>query len=106
MKKSNITLWALALLGCLCGTQAFAQTNVNMPFNTGQATFTINPAGSFYNFFDNGGAAVAYSNGLNVQTSVREGRLRLNDGATALSDMIPQPVLMQLEADATDLLTL
>ena len=46
------------------------------------------------------------SNGLNVQTSVREGRLRLNDGASALSDMIPQPVLMQLEADATDLLTL
>ncbi|MBK8193316.1 MAG: hypothetical protein IPK76_08925 [Lewinellaceae bacterium] len=50
MKKRNLTLWALALLGCLYGAQAFAQVNVNMPFNTGQVTFTVNPAGAFFNF--------------------------------------------------------
>ncbi len=46
------------------------------------------------------------NSGLNVETSVRESRLRLNDGASAFNELIPQPVLMQLEADATDLLTL
>jgi len=46
------------------------------------------------------------NSGLNVETSVRESRLRLNDGASSFNELIPQPVLMQLEADATDLLTL
>jgi len=61
MKKRNITLWALTFLGALFGAQAFAQV-VNMPYNTGQVTFTIAPplTGTF-TFYDNGGPAVAYS---------------------------------------------
>ncbi|MCC6460170.1 MAG: hypothetical protein IT260_06850, partial [Saprospiraceae bacterium] len=73
MKKRNITLWAMVLLGSLCGARAFAQTNVNMPFNTGVfSTFQIaNPAAcQFFNFFDNGGAAASYSSSSNPTLSV------------------------------------
>jgi hypothetical protein len=61
MKKRNVTLWVLAFFAF--ASQAFAQTNVNMPLNTGPVSFTVTPIGSFYNFFDNGGAAGAYSSG-------------------------------------------
>ncbi len=71
MKKRNITLWALTFLGALFGAQAFAQTNVNMPYNNGPATFTIAPPGTcFFNFFDNGGSAANYSNNSGVGSQV------------------------------------
>ncbi|MBK6931830.1 MAG: HYR domain-containing protein [Saprospirales bacterium] len=71
MKKRNITLLALTLLASLFGAQAFAQVNVNMPYNTGVfSTFTVTPPGTCsFKFRDNGGAA-AYSPSSNPTTSV------------------------------------
>jgi hypothetical protein len=72
MKKRNITLWCLILLGSLYGAQVFAQANVNMPYNTGVInTFTANtnPC-TFFNFYDNNGPATNYSNSSNPATSV------------------------------------
>jgi len=70
MKKRNTTLWSLTLLACLFGAQVFAQVNVNMGFNNGQQTFTVNPAGSTFNFYDNGGPGGNYPNNQNNATSI------------------------------------
>ena len=65
MKKRNITQWAQWALLAACTLSAFglsAQTNVNMPLNNGPQTFTLT-AGTFFNFYDNGGAAGNYASG-------------------------------------------
>ena len=63
MKKRNTTLWVLAFLGCLASYGAFAQTNVNHPFNFNAGTFTNSGApGFFYNYYDDGGPTFNYSN--------------------------------------------
>ena len=72
MKKRNTQFWGLVLLGCLFGAQAFAQVNVNMPFNTGvQQTFAITPPNTCsYNFYDSGGPGGLYLTPSNFTTSV------------------------------------
>ena len=57
MKKRNITLWGLALLGCLFVTQAFAQVTVNHPSAGNAGTFTLTPVGAFFNYYDQIGRA-------------------------------------------------
>ena len=59
-------------MGCLLGAQAFAQVNVNMPYNTGVFnTFAIAPpATCSFNFFDNNCPATNYSNSSNPLTSI------------------------------------
>lgn len=44
--------------------------------------------------------------GQKVYVAVGEGLMRLNDGASAASDMVPPAVLTALKVDATSLLTL
>lgn len=71
MKKRTLTYLGMVLLNVLFAAQLFAQTNVNMPYNTGAVTFTLAPpATCFFNFFDNGGAAATYSNSSNPLTSI------------------------------------
>jgi len=71
MKKKNITLWALSLLCSLAVSSLNAQATANMPFNTGQQTFTLTPpVNTFFNFFDNGGQFGAYSNNSNANSVV------------------------------------
>lgn len=71
MKKRTLTYLGMVLLNVLFATQIFAQATVNMPFNTGPVTFTLAPpATCFFNFFDNGGAAGAYSSGSGVNSVV------------------------------------
>ncbi|MBV6442789.1 MAG: hypothetical protein EPGJADBJ_04515 [Saprospiraceae bacterium] len=65
MKKRNITLWCLTLLGSLLGAQVFAQATVNHPVSGNAGTFTISPAGTgFFNYYDPGGSAGAYPNNI------------------------------------------
>src|SRR6186713_269528 len=71
MKKVTFTSFYLMLLGLFMVTGLSAQTTVNMPYNTGLATFTLAPPTvCTFNFFDNGGAAGNYSNSSNPATSV------------------------------------
>ena len=50
-------------------TDLMGQTNVNLPFNTGPVSFTLAPPTlCTFNFFDNGGAAGAYSNNSGVNS--------------------------------------
>jgi subtilisin-like proprotein convertase family protein len=71
MKKRTLTYLGMVLLNVLFAAQMFAQTTVNMPFNTGPTSFTIAPpATCFFNFFDNGGAAGNYSNSSSPVTSI------------------------------------
>ena len=60
MKKRNITLWGLTLLGCLFGAQVFAQITVNHPVAGNAGTFTLTPVGAFFNYYDPGGSAANY----------------------------------------------
>lgn len=69
MKKRTLTYLGMVLLNVLFAAQLFAQTNVNMPYNTGPTTFTIAPpATCFFNFFDNGGPGGNYSNNSGVNS--------------------------------------
>ena len=69
MKKRNLTQWLLMLVAGLIGVQGFAQTNVNMPTvatpAAPPAAWPMNaiapPGVCFFNFYDNGGPAAAYS---------------------------------------------
>ncbi|MBK8562402.1 MAG: hypothetical protein IPN76_03410 [Saprospiraceae bacterium] len=71
MKKRTLTYLGMVLLNVLFAAQLFAQTNVNMPFNTGPTTFTIAPpATCFFNFFDDGGPGNNYSNNSGVNSIV------------------------------------
>ncbi|MCC6724207.1 MAG: hypothetical protein IT258_06815, partial [Saprospiraceae bacterium] len=71
MKKRTLTYLGMVLLNVLFAAQMFAQTTVNMPYNTGAATFNIAPpATCFYNFFDNGGSAGNYSASSSPVTSI------------------------------------
>ncbi|MCS6930542.1 MAG: hypothetical protein NZM43_13725, partial [Saprospiraceae bacterium] len=63
MKKRNTFCWVLTLLACLVSYGAFAQTNVNHPFNFNAGTFfNSGAAGAFYNYYDDGGPTLNYSN--------------------------------------------
>ena len=71
MKKVTFTSLCLLLLGLFAWSGLNAQTNVNMPYNNGPVTFTIAPPTTCsFNFFDNGGAAGAYSNSSGVNSVV------------------------------------
>ncbi|MEK7254734.1 MAG: hypothetical protein AAB316_08320, partial [Bacteroidota bacterium] len=71
MKKRTLTYLGMVLLGVMTGAQLFAQTVVNMPYNTGVfSTFAIAPPGTCsFTFRDNGGTA-NYSNSSNPTLSV------------------------------------
>lgn len=61
----------LTLLVSWIGSTAFGQSNVNMPYNSGPQNFAIAPpATCFFNFYDNGGPALNYSNSANAATSI------------------------------------
>jgi hypothetical protein len=56
----------------LAATGSLAQNSVNMPYNTGQVTYTLNSGAgtAYFDFYDNGGPAGNYSNNSNPATSV------------------------------------
>src|SRR6187431_1055024 len=72
MKRITFTSWCLLVASMFALSGLNAQTNVNMPYNTGVfSTFTIAPPTTCsLNFFDNGGAAGTYSNSSNPTLSV------------------------------------
>jgi subtilisin-like proprotein convertase family protein len=71
MKRITFTSLWLMLFGTLMITDLTGQTIVNMPYNNGPATFTVNPPTTCsFNFFDNGGAAGLYSNNSGVNSVV------------------------------------
>lgn len=72
MKKVTFTMYLMMLFGVMAVSGLTAQTNVNMPYNTGVfSTFTIAPPSTCsFNFFDNGGAGGNYSTSSNPTLSV------------------------------------
>ncbi len=70
MKLRPIILTACALL--FAATPLLAQTAVNMPLNTGAATYTFNsgPNTAFFDFYDDGGPAGNYANSSDATTSI------------------------------------
>ncbi|MDO8367766.1 MAG: hypothetical protein Q7T20_13275, partial [Saprospiraceae bacterium] len=68
MKKSNFhKILSMAIWWTFASATLFAQSNVNMAANGNTGTFTIAPPmDCFFNFFDNGGAALNYNNGANA----------------------------------------
>src|SRR6185503_6260514 len=69
MKKVTYTSCCLLFMSMLTISGLFAQNNINIPYNTGPTTFTINPP-TVTNFFDDGGAANVYQNGSGVNSVI------------------------------------
>ena len=62
----------LALGLALGGQHALAQTNVTQPYNTGQATYTLNsgPDSAWFNYYDAGGPSANYLGSSSWSSSV------------------------------------
>ncbi len=71
MKKRTLPCLGATLLALACCSQLFGQLVVNMPFNTGPASYIIGGAGTLpTTFYDNGGLASNYSNGSGANSVV------------------------------------